>query len=38
VQKEPPQKFIQRQSHQPFLVLVRRVAPSEYDFSTFQGH
>jgi len=38
VQKEPPQKLIERQSHQPLLVVVRRVAPSEHNLSVFQGH
>jgi hypothetical protein len=38
VQTEPPQKLIQRQSHEPLLVFVRRVAPAEYDLSVFQSH
>ena len=29
VQKEPPQELVQRQPHQPLLVMTRRVAPAE---------
>jgi len=38
VQKEPPQKLIQRQPHPPLLVVVRRVAPSEHDLFVLEGH
>ena len=38
VQKEPPQKLIQRQPHEPLLVVVRRVAPAEHDLSVFQSY
>ena len=38
VQTEPPQKLIQRQPHEPLLVVVRRVAPAEHDLSVFQSH
>jgi hypothetical protein len=38
VQKEPAQKLIEFQPHQPFLVLVRRVAPPKYDFAVLQRH
>ena len=38
VQKEPAQELFQRQSHQPLLVLVGRVAPAEHDLAVFQRH
>jgi hypothetical protein len=36
VQKEPSQKLIEHQPHQPLLVVVRRVAPAEHDLSVLQ--
>ena len=36
VQKEPSQKLIERQLHQPFLVVVHRVAPAEQDLAVLQ--
>jgi len=38
VQEEPSQKLIEHQPHQPVLVVVRRVAPSEHDLSVIQRH
>ena len=38
VEKEPPQKLIQRQPHEPLLILMRRVAPAEHHFPILQRH
>jgi hypothetical protein len=38
MQKKPPQEFIERQPHQPLLVLVRRIAPAEHDLLALQSY